>query len=127
MDLVSSFLAKIISLPSSWPCFNQNPLLDTSKELIGLPSFSNSIFCIFFCVADIKGLKINTKQTPTKKDDTKIGILIFKLLSPLFIGPLKKMKPIHSEIVAKAMLNISRNDLTKNTFESNEIVELSKI
>ena len=57
----------------------------------------------------------------------KIGILIFKILSPIFIGPLKKMKPIEVNIVAKAMLNISKNDLTKNTFESNEIVELSKI
>ena len=57
----------------------------------------------------------------------KIGILIFKILSPIFIGPLKKMKPIQANIVAKAMLNISKNDLTKNTFESNEIVELSKI
>ena len=57
----------------------------------------------------------------------KIGILIFKILSPILIGPLKKMKPIQANIVAKAMLNISKNDLTKNTFESNEIVELSKI
>lgn len=56
----------------------------------------------------------------------KIGIIIFKILSPIFIGSLKKMKPIQAQIVAKAMLNISRNDLTKNTFESNEIVELSK-
>ena len=57
----------------------------------------------------------------------KIGIIIFKILSPIFLGPLKKMKPIQAQKVAKAMLNISRNDLTKNTFESNEIVELSKI
>ena len=57
----------------------------------------------------------------------KIGILIFKILSPIFIGPIKKMKPIQANIVAKAMLNISKNDFTKNTFESNEIVELSKI
>ena len=28
-----------------------------------------------------------------------IGIFVFKLLSPLLLGPLKKMKPIHSEIV----------------------------
>ena len=57
----------------------------------------------------------------------KIGIIIFNILSPIFLGPLKKMKPIQAQIVAKAMLNISRNDLIKNTFESNEIVELSKI
>ena len=57
----------------------------------------------------------------------KIGIIIFKMLSPIFLGPLKKMKPIQVQIVAKAMITISKNDLTKNTFESNEIVELSKI
>ncbi|MDB2617709.1 NAD(P)H-binding protein, partial [Candidatus Pelagibacter bacterium] len=34
----------------------------------------------------------------------KIGIFVFKILSPLFIGPLKKMKPIHSATVAKAMI-----------------------
>ena len=57
----------------------------------------------------------------------KIGIIIFKILSPIFIGPLKKMKPIQALLVAKAMMNISKNDLTKATFESNEIVDLSKI
>jgi uncharacterized protein YbjT (DUF2867 family) len=61
-----------------------------------------------------------------KRIGEKIGILIFKLLSPLFVGPLKKMKPIHSEKVAKAMLNISNNEHNKVIFESNEIVELAK-
>ena len=56
----------------------------------------------------------------------KIGIFIFKLLSPLFVGPLKKMKPIQSETVARAMVNISNNELDQIVFESNEIVELSK-
>ena len=56
----------------------------------------------------------------------KIGILIFKLLSPLFVGPLKKMKPIHSEKVAKAMINICNNEHSKVIFESNEMVELVK-
>ena len=61
-----------------------------------------------------------------KRIGEKIGILIFKLLSPLLLGPLKKMKPIHSEKVAKAMLNISNNEYNKVVFESNEIVELAK-
>jgi len=34
----------------------------------------------------------------------KIGIIIFKLLNPLFVGPLKKMRSIHSETIAKAIL-----------------------
>ena len=59
-----------------------------------------------------------------KRIGEKIGILVFKLLSPLFLGPLKKMKPINSEIVAKAMIKAANENLEINTFESNEIVEL---
>ena len=59
-----------------------------------------------------------------KRVGEKIGIFIFKLLSPLLLGPLKKMKPIHSETVAKAMVRAENENLEKNIFESNEIVEL---
>ena len=55
----------------------------------------------------------------------KIGILTFRLLSPLLLGPLKKMKPINSEKVAKAMIKIANENLRKTTFESDEIVEIS--
>ena len=54
----------------------------------------------------------------------KIGIFIFKLLSPLFVGPIKKMKPIHSEIVANAMIQIANEDIQQTIFESNEISDL---
>ena len=60
-----------------------------------------------------------------KRIGEKIGILVFNLLSPLFLGPLKKMKPIHSEIVARSMIKFANEDLQKNTFESNEIAELN--
>ena len=60
-----------------------------------------------------------------KRASEKIGIFIFKLLSPLLLGPLKKIKPIHSKIVAKAMINVIQNDIQKTTFESNEISEIS--
>jgi hypothetical protein len=55
----------------------------------------------------------------------KIGILTFRLLSPLLLGPLKKMKPINSEKVAKAMIKIANENLEKTVFESDEIVELT--
>ena len=61
-----------------------------------------------------------------KRVGEKIGIFIFKLISPLLLGPLKKMKPIHSEIVARSMIKVANEDLQKNTFESNEIIELTK-
>jgi len=54
-----------------------------------------------------------------------IGIYIFRLLSPFFIGPLKKMKPIHANTVAKAMSNIIKKNLSQVTYESDEIVRIS--
>ena len=59
-----------------------------------------------------------------KRVGEKIGIFVFKLLSPLLLGPLKKMRPIHSEKVAKAMIRAANENLEKNIFESNEIAEL---
>ena len=59
-----------------------------------------------------------------KRVGEKIGIFVFKVLSPLFLGPLKKMKPIHSATVAKAMISSANKNLEKNVFESNEIAEL---
>ena len=60
-----------------------------------------------------------------KRVGEKIGIFVFKLLSPLFLGPLKKMKPIHSATVAKAMIAITQNKVSKTIFESDEIADLS--
>jgi uncharacterized protein YbjT (DUF2867 family) len=61
-----------------------------------------------------------------KRASETIGIFVFKLLSPLLLGPLKKMKPIHSETVAKAMIAVVENDIQQIIFESNEIVEINK-
>jgi len=59
-----------------------------------------------------------------KRVGEKIGIFVFKLLSPLLLGPLKKMRPINAETVAKAMIRAAKENLEKNIFESNEIAEL---
>ena len=67
-----------------------------------------------------------TGDRKEKRAGEKIGIFVFKLLSPLLLGPLKKMKPIHSEIVAKAMIAFIQNNIQQTIFESNEIVELNK-
>jgi len=61
-----------------------------------------------------------------KRASETIGIFVFKLLSPLLLGPLKKMKPIHSETVAKAMIAVVENDIQQIIFESSEIVEINK-
>ena len=60
-----------------------------------------------------------------KRASETIGIFVFKLLSPLLLGPLKKMKPIHSETVARAMIAVIQNDIQQTIFESNEISEIS--
>ena len=54
----------------------------------------------------------------------KIGVFVMQMLSPLFLGSLKKMKPIKAEYVAKAMFTIAQNDYQKTVFESNQIVEI---
>ena len=54
----------------------------------------------------------------------KIGILTFNALAPLLLGPFQKMRPISSEIVAKAMIKIAKENLQKITFESDEILKL---
>ena len=61
-----------------------------------------------------------------KRASETIGIFVFKLLSPLLLGPLKKMKPIHSETVVKAMIAVIQKDIQQTIFESNEIVEINK-
>ena len=61
-----------------------------------------------------------------KRVGEKIGIFVFKLLSPLLLGPLKKMRPIHSETVAKAMIRVVNENLERNIFESNKIAELTR-
>ena len=60
-----------------------------------------------------------------KRIGEKLGLIFFKIISLLFLGKLKKMKPIHSEFVARAMIKVANNNFQKTIFESNEIVELN--
>ena len=57
----------------------------------------------------------------------KIGIFLMKTLSPLFLGKMKKYKPIKVENVAKTMLHVVQNDYQKTIFESDEIIEISNL
>ena len=54
----------------------------------------------------------------------KIGIFAMKTLSPLFLGNMKKYKPIKVEYVSKAMLQVALKDYQKYIFESDEIVRI---
>ena len=57
----------------------------------------------------------------------KIGIFIMKTLSPLFVGKMKKYKPIKVENVSKTMLHVVQNDYQKTIFESDEVIEISNL
>ena len=61
-----------------------------------------------------------------KRIGEKIGIIIFQILSPLMMGPFKRMKPIHVKLVANAMINIAQSDFKQTIFESDEIVKLNQ-
>ncbi len=54
----------------------------------------------------------------------KFGIIIFKLLTPILIGSFRKMRPIHSEIVARAMIKLANENIDQSVFESDEISNL---
>lgn len=57
----------------------------------------------------------------------KIGLVVFKVIQPLFIGPLKKYKIINADSIAQAMLNLANT--TSNTdviITSNDIEQLAK-
>ena len=55
----------------------------------------------------------------------KIGIFVMKSFSPLFLGKMKKYKPIKVENVALAMMKIAENDYQKTIYESDRIMEIS--
>ena len=46
------------------------------------------------------------------------------MLTPILVGPLRKMRPIRAEIVAKAMVKLANENINQSIFESNEIAEL---
>lgn len=57
----------------------------------------------------------------------KIGILLFKLVEPLFLGKLKKYKTIYASNIAKAMIYLANNiNYTEKIISSDTIEKLSK-
>lgn len=58
----------------------------------------------------------------------KIGLAVFKLLHPLFIGKLKKYKIIEAEEIAQAMVNLANSKASEEKIiRSDYIKEISKI
>tara|TARA_Y100000994_G_C15616395_1_gene411113 strand:- start:326 stop:979 length:654 start_codon:yes stop_codon:yes gene_type:complete len=86
------------------------------EEILGLGFFKIGIMRPSFILGKRKEFRLGEK----------IGIIIFKLLNPIFIGPLKKMRSIHSETIARAMIKIANEDIDRKIFESDQISELVK-
>jgi|TARA_B110000438_G_C15744482_1_gene620068 nucleoside-diphosphate-sugar epimerase len=55
-----------------------------------------------------------------------VGKNVMQKLSPLFLGRLKKYKPIHAQCVAKAMVIIAQKNNGKITLESDQLTEICK-
>ncbi|PPR40493.1 MAG: hypothetical protein CFH22_01506 [Alphaproteobacteria bacterium MarineAlpha5_Bin12] len=56
----------------------------------------------------------------------RLAQLIMTKVSIIFIGKLKKFKPIKAKDVAKAIINITKNNYKIKFFESDKLLELSK-
>ncbi|WNH10311.1 hypothetical protein [Thalassobellus suaedae] len=57
----------------------------------------------------------------------KIGLVLFKIIQPLFIGSLKKYKIIHAEGIAQAMIHLANNTShTEVIITSNDIKNIAK-
>ena len=57
----------------------------------------------------------------------KTGLVVFKIIQPLFIGPLKKYKIINAESIAQAMIHLANNTRRGEVIiTSNDIKNISK-
>lgn len=56
----------------------------------------------------------------------KVSIVVFKFLSFIFVGPLRKYKGINAEDVAKSMIMLAQNDNGIVTVESNILKKIAE-
>jgi len=56
----------------------------------------------------------------------KLGLALFKLIQPLFIGKLKKYRITEAEHIAQTMINLANSTSTKKVITSDQIKEISK-
>ena len=57
----------------------------------------------------------------------KLGILVGRLLAPLFIGSLRKYRPIHADHAAAAMVYAANHDFRSGPVESDAIEKLAQL
>ncbi len=56
----------------------------------------------------------------------KIGLILMKVLNPLFVGPLRKYRVVDAEIIANAMIELANNKIDKQIIESDQIQDIGK-
>ena len=57
----------------------------------------------------------------------RVGILVGRLIAPLFIGTLRKYRPIHADHVAAAMVFAANHDFRSGPVESDAIEKLAQL
>ncbi|CAM1362084.1 conserved hypothetical protein [Tenacibaculum sediminilitoris] len=62
-----------------------------------------------------------------KRIGEKIGLIVIKLLQPLFFGKLKKYKITEAEYIAQTMINLANSNSTKKIITSASINLLAKV
>ena len=55
----------------------------------------------------------------------KLGLLIFRVLQPLFFGKLKKYRITEAEHIAQAMINLANSTSTTKIITSDKIKEIA--
>jgi uncharacterized protein YbjT (DUF2867 family) len=60
-----------------------------------------------------------------KRLGEKIGLIIFKIVQPLFIGKLKKYKITEAEHIAQTMINLVNSNSTEKIITSDKIKEIA--
>ncbi|MBU2929304.1 NAD(P)H-binding protein [Winogradskyella psychrotolerans] len=61
----------------------------------------------------------NRKESRTLE---KIGLKIFSLIQPLFIGPLKKFKVVNANVIANTMIYLANTKACKDTIIASDII-----
>ena len=56
-----------------------------------------------------------------KRFGEKLGSVVFKILSPLLIGSLRKYRGVKGERIANRMVQLANSDASSKFVESNEI------
>lgn len=59
-----------------------------------------------------------------KRIGEKIGLMVFKILQPLFIGKLKKYRITPAEAIAQAMINLANSNISKTVITSEQITKI---